>query len=146
MARRSQNQGTLPPPSGGRMESVPSLIGPLFGANDTLWSVVREIAAENERRRRWPDDEIAWTLDQWERFMTAIEQTRGMALDGDGDLRGLGPVLFRTWQRVRGYLEADLNADEIHRALRSDAEVADRKQQRMNQRMLPLRVQRVAQA
>jgi hypothetical protein len=106
--------------------------------------VARTIAAENAVRRRWPDDEIAWTLDQWERFMVAIEQTRGMALDGDGDLMGLGRPLFVTWQKVRGFLDAGLNADEIHRALRSDAEVVEMKARRVAEAQLAFPIRRAS--
>jgi hypothetical protein len=144
MPKPQRNPATIPPPSGGRLDSLPELIPKLAGSSDTLWAVARTIAAENAVRRRWPDDEIAWTLDQWERFMVAIEQTRGMALDGDGDLMGLGHVLFGTWRKVRGYLEADLSADEIHRALRSDAEVVEMKARRVAEAQLAFPIRRAS--
>jgi hypothetical protein len=145
MANRSQrNPDTIPAPSGGRLDGLSFLIPKLAGSSDTLWSVVRAIAAENALRRRWPDDEIPWTVDQWARFMSAIEQTRGMAIDGDGDLMGLGHVLFGTWRKVRGYLEADLSADEIHRALRSDAEVVEMKARRVAEAQLAFPIRRAS--
>lgn len=67
-----------------------------------------------------------------------MERTRG------GEL--LAGALYQCWSKVRGYLEADLNADEIHRALRSDAQVFDVKARSAaeSQRMLPLTRSRVA--